>query len=748
MASLITNHQSRLYVAAKPCYTKQDCEFLNFRVLMNPISAFFVRNIIVVFFFYGLTFFAMGIALLLASRRQSVFRFARAILPLAAFGLLHGMHEWFEMYQKYAALTGGYTPSLFEEEFRLGLLGASFVALAAFGVALLNPDGSSWLRRYLPLIGMVLLWWAGIAVIAWRFQPSPTDLIAVGDALARYSLGIPGALLGTWALMAQQRTFREHNMPQFGRDLVWCATALFLFGVVGQIFVRPTLLAPTQILNSTLFLQWFGIPVQLFRAVMAAVMTFYMVHALRAFEVENQRRLEEALQAERSNRREVERLNGELRLSAQELAMMLSLSNDLAAPVALPERLSDALEAVVGSLTFPDAGMILLVDGEDGGMAVRAASGFPGEAADLRFPQAQALGKECITRVAAICKHEDGTIIELNLNAVTMGRKCFEQASPTVMLALPLHSGAQVTGSLVLARPEGQARSLPLEELQLMAGIARQLALSIENARLTWRAQRHEKLLAELLDQVVDAQEAERQRIARELHDATGQSLTAISLGLRGIGRLVEEQAPTVAAQLREVESYSTSALGELRRIMADLRPSQLDDLGLVAALRWYVQSYEQRRNVKAEFMMQGETVRLPAETETVLFRITQEALTNVAKHAEATRVVVRLTIAADAVAVEIEDNGKGFEADRIRHSEQPSLSGWGLVGMRERTRLLGGECTIQSTPGEGSRIRVRIPLAQSGNSEHLATNSRDFTTESTENTERQRGRRSTDYTD
>jgi len=207
----------------------------------------------------------------------------------------------------------------------------------------------------------------------------------------------------------------------------------------------------------------------------------------------------------------------------------------------------------------------------------------------------------------------------------------------------------------------------------------------------------------------------------------------------------VEEQAPTVAAQLREVESYSTSALGELRRIMADLRPSQLDDLGLVAALRWYVQSYEQRRNVKAEFMMQGETVRLPAETETVLFRITQEALTNVAKHAEATRVVVRLTIAADAVTVEIEDNGKGFEADRIRHSEQPSLSGWGLVGMRERTRLLGGECTIQSTPGEGSRIRVRIPLAQSGNSEHLATNSRDFTTE---NTERQRRRRSTDFTD
>ncbi|MEZ4831964.1 MAG: GAF domain-containing sensor histidine kinase [Caldilineaceae bacterium] len=626
---------------------------------MNPISAFFVRNIIVVFFFYGLTFFAMGVALLLASRRQSSFRFARAIQPLAAFGLLHGMHEWFEMYQKYAALTGGYTPSIFEEEFRLGLLGASFVGLAAFGVALLNSDGPSRIQRYLPLIGMVLLWWSGIAVVAWRFQPSAPDLIAVGDALARYSLGIPGALLGTWALMAQQRTFREHNMPQFGRDLVWCATALFLFGAVGQIFVRPTLLATTQILNSTLFLQWFGIPVQLFRAVMAGVMTFYMVHALRAFEVENQQRLEQALQAERKNRHEVERLNGELRLTARELAMMLSLSNDLAAPVGLPTRLAGALDAVVDSLVFPDAGMILLVNGDDGAMEVRAATGFQGEVEDLRFLQAQELGEQSITRSAAICRHADGQIIDLNLSAVTMGRQCFEYASPTTMLALPLHGGEQVTGSLVLVRPDGEARSLPFEELQLMAGIARQLALSIENARLMWRAQRHEKLLAELLDQVVDAQEAERTRIARELHDATGQSLTAISLGLLGIGRLVEDQAPTVATQLREVESYSTNALGELRRIIADLRPSQLDDLGLTAALKWYVQSFEQRCDLKAEFVTQGEPVRLPAETETVLFRITQEALTNVAKHAEASHVTVRLISEPDAVIVEIEDDGR-----------------------------------------------------------------------------------------
>lgn len=677
---------------------------------MNPISAFFVRNIIVVFFFYGLTFFVMGLALLLASRRQSEFRFAAAIRPLAAFGILHGLHEWYEMYQKYAALTGGYIPSLWDEMARLVLLSTSFVALVAFGVALLNPSDTDPRRRYLPLLGMVILWTLGTAIVAWRFQPATIDLIAVADALARYSLGIPGALLGTWALMAQQRTFREHNMPQFGRDLVWCAAALFLFGV-GQIFVRPTLLIPTQLISSTLFLQWFGIPVQLFRAAMAVVMTFYMVHALRAFEVENGRRLEQALLAERRTRHEVERLNSELRLTARELSLLLGLSNVLTAPLTLQERLSSVLVEIVRSLAFPDKGMILLVGREGEVIDERAITGFNADAADPVHALARRLGEQPIATGKAVCIHEDGQIIEFTLEAVVIGEQCWHYLSPTTLIALPLQSRQGVTGSLVLARPETARRPLPLEELQLMAGIARQLALSIENARLTWRAQRHEKLLADLLDQVVDAQEAERIRIARELHDATGQSLTAISLGLRGIGRLVEEQAPTVAAQLREVESYSTNALAELRRIIADLRPSQLDDLGLVAALRWYVQAYQQRRGVEAEFILQGEPARLPAETETVLFRITQEALTNVAKHAEATQVTVTLETEPTQVAVTIADNGRGFDPDDVLQNERPHTSGWGLLGIRERTRLIGGVCTIHSTPGQGSRIRVTIPL-------------------------------------
>jgi len=502
---------------------------------VNPVSAFFVRNIIVVFFFYGLAFFVLGLALLFAARRRSEFHFVHAIRPLAAFGILHGLHEWYEMYQKYATLTGGYIPSFWDESLRLAILVASFVGLLAFGIGLLTPASSAAWRGYAAIGGMLALWGGALLLIYARFALPPEEMVAVADVLSRYSLGIPGAALGAWALMTQQRTFRAHNLPQFGRDLVWCAAALLLYGVVGQIFVRPTLLVSSQLLSSTNFLQWFGIPVQLFRAAMAAVLAYYMTRALRAFEVESQRRLEQALLAERRIGQEREQLNVEL--------------------------------------------------------------------------------------------------------------------------------------------------------------------------------QEQKALLAELLDRLVETQEVERQRIARELHDATGQSLTAISLGLRGVQRVLQDRDAATAGQLRELESFSTGALGELRRIIADLRPHQLDDLGLIPALRWYTQSFQARRGIACEFQLVGEANRLPPETETVIFRIVQEALTNVARHAQAQRATVCLENQPDAVVVRVRDDGQGFDTAALGH-RRPVRSGWGLLGIQERARLLGGRCAIESSPGQGTQVQVWIPLS------------------------------------
>lgn len=483
---------------------------------MNPISAFFVRNIIVVFFFYGLAFFAMGLALALANRHSSEFRFALAIVPLAAFGILHGIHEWVEMFQKIAALSTGYAPTVWDETVRLMLLVASFLMLLAFGFILLSPDHSPRRRVWLPVAAMFGLWLLAVAAVAVLTKPVSSTLVAEADVLARYSLGIPAAVLGAWALMAQQRTFREHAMPQFGRDLVWATTALVLYGVVGQIFVRQTPLVPSTIVNSTLFLQWFGIPVQLFRALTAAVMAIFIMRALNAFELENQRRLDAANQA---------------RLKA--------------------------------------------------------------------------------------------------------------------------------------------------------------------------------------LNQVVSAQEGERQRIARELHDATGQSLTALGLGLRGLEKRLENEEttdPVLVGQVRELKSFSTNALGELKDIIADLRPAILDDMGLAAALKWYVQAYEKRRAIQTSLVLLGTPVRLPSEIETVLFRINQEALTNIAKHSAATHVTVTLEFQPAQVRLIVQDDGRGFNSDQVLQRTNPG-AGWGLLGMKERASLIGGQVDIQSEPGHGTRITTMVPL-------------------------------------
>jgi signal transduction histidine kinase len=692
---------------------------------MNPISAFFVRNIVVVFFFYGLAFTAMGLALALASRRTSEFRFAQAIRPLAAFGILHGIHEWVEMFQKVATLTGGYTPTVPQEAVRLALLIASFLMLLAFGLLLLSPEATERRRVFLPILGMTGLWALSVLVAAVALRSPPDEIIALGDVLARYSLGVPAALLGTWALMAQQRTFHQHGMPQFGRDLVWCATALFLYGVIGQFFVRQTPLVPSTFINSTLFLQWFGIPVQLFRGVTAAILAFYMTRALNAFELESQRRLEEAnqarlsaqaaaLEAERRISREMERLNEELRLTAHELSLLLNLSNLLAAPIGLQLRLHSALEEIVRSLNFPDSGIILLGRQETRTLYVQASIGFSPtddtQSEESAYVAALDLGEQCVLNATAKCLHADGTLIEFSLEAGLEEQECRRFPSPITMLGLPLSVRQQVIGSIVLGQTKvDPEKSLAFDEFRLILGIVRQLGLSIENARLYQEAQEREGMLAELLHQVVGAQEAERQRIARELHDATGQSLSAIALGLRGVESMLESDRPVAVEQVRELKSFSTNALGELRQIIADLRPSQLDDLGLVAALQWYAQEFERHYAIRTDFIMKGNRSRLPPEYETVLFRITQEALNNVAKHAHASQTSVKLEIYPAQACVTIQDNGRGFDPEKtLRHNRR---AGWGLLGIQERALLLGGRYEIDSKPGSGTLIRVTVPL-------------------------------------
>ena len=226
-------------------------------------------------------------------------------------------------------------------------------------------------------------------------------------------------------------------------------------------------------------------------------------------------------------------------------------------------------------------------------------------------------------------------------------------------------------------------------------------ALDEANAQLRER----EAARGELLRKVIAAQEDERKRIARELHDETSQSLAVLAIGLEAAqdamrnGRL---------PHLDEVKAVAVRTLEDVHRLILDLRPSVLDDLGLLSAIRWYADRTLEARGiaVRCEF---AELRRLPPEMETALFRICQEAMSNVARHAQATRVLIQVGIEGERVRVEIEDDGKGFdlEAAAQREGRRP----WGLMGIRERAEIFGGTATIDAAPGQGTRVEVILPL-------------------------------------
>jgi two-component system CheB/CheR fusion protein len=219
-----------------------------------------------------------------------------------------------------------------------------------------------------------------------------------------------------------------------------------------------------------------------------------------------------------------------------------------------------------------------------------------------------------------------------------------------------------------------------------------------------------EQLRYQVLSRIVAAQEDERRRVSRELHDQMGQNLAALMVGLEALKANFAE-APPALDRLRELQELANGLSQEVHSLAWELRPPALDDLGLHTALQRYVEQWSERSGVAVDWHTNGFTSRrLPSEVETTLYRVVQEALTNVLKHAQASRVSVILRIAADNVLVIVEDNGKAFDAEFTMQTLDPSYK-LGLVGMRERVLLVNGTLNIESVPGHGTTMYVRIPL-------------------------------------
>jgi signal transduction histidine kinase len=683
---------------------------------MDSISTFFADNLVSIFFLYGLAFFSMGLVVLLESGRASEFRFARAMLPLALFGLLHGAHEWYEMFQLIAAAKSGHVPGAWEEGIRVALLVISFLCLAAFGARLLpraedRPQSS--LRLVLFLGG---IWVASVGVVYLLFRPPAKAMIVSADVLSRYSLAIPGALLAAWALLRERRDFHARGMSRYGQGLLWAGLAFVIYGVVGQVFTRPSLVFPSQYINTTLFLRTFGIPVQVLRGLAAIAIAFTLAAALRAFEQESRIRLARAnklrleaqraaLEAQERRADEVEALNVQLQATAQELSAMVEMSRILASTMDLGRLLQNSLERIVLSFEGAYCSLISLRQ-LDGRLKLAGVHRQPGAPEGNTEPELVAAAAKAVEKEGPVGAAWDGQVGALGADSFAGGRSYRT-------LGVPLRAQERTLGGLALAAL-WQETSLRAEELNLLNAFAQQIATSVENAQLYGMLRQREGELEDLVRQLVNAQEGERQRITRELHDETGQKLTALAIGLAAVeANLASEDVRGAGSLVRNLRGVADLAITELRKVMTNLRPSQLDDLGLVPTLRWYLREHAERHpGLRLELEADQLTRRLPSSVETVLFRVTQEALSNVVRHAHATLVTVTLAQERNGVRLEVKDDGVGFDASAIGvPSPQARASGWGLVGMRERVALAGGEFAVHSKLGHGTRVTVELPL-------------------------------------
>src|SRR5512140_1357820 len=267
-------------------------------------------------------------------------------------------------------------------------------------------------------------------------------------------------------------------------------------------------------------------------------------------------------------------------------------------------------------------------------------------------------------------------------------------------LTRPLVALTRAADRLAAGDLDAPMPALAEDEVGRLGAALERMRLALKEARdqLELRVAERTAQVRQLLGKVITAQEHERRRVARELHDETTQTLAALVMKLRARSGLSEETALAV------------STLDAVHRLIVDLRPSVLDDLGLRSAIAWYADRHLRAHGIAVRCEFNGLDRRLPPEHETAIFRIVQEAITNIDKHAKAETVLIQTALRDEALTVDVEDDGAGFDGANFATPDGAG-HGWGLLGMRERVEMLGGTLRIDSARGEGTHLALRVPL-------------------------------------
>lgn len=278
-------------------------------------------------------------------------------------------------------------------------------------------------------------------------------------------------------------------------------------------------------------------------------------------------------------------------------------------------------------------------------------------------------------------------------------------------LSVPLRSKDTVLGVLNVA--SRSPHRFTKDDMHLLHAIGDQVGVAIEQAELYEKLRKERENYRRLARHMLIAQEEERGRVARELHDETGQSLTGLSLNMQALLNIANASNfgdAEFKAKLEKAHNITLQLNSEISNIMKSLRPTALDSLGLGPAIHQYADNRLQSIGINVSVEHEGMEERLPPEVEFGLYRIAQSSITNIALHSQAKNAVISVQCTSDELIMQIEDDGKGFDASRPIEVDE-SGRGRGLFGMKERASLLSGTCDIQSQPGKGTRIVVKVPV-------------------------------------
>lgn len=392
----------------------------------------------------------------------------------------------------------------------------------------------------------------------------------------------------------------------------------------------------------------------------------------------------------------------------QQLAILNAISTTVNKSLNLQELLKHALNEVV-RLTEVDVGAVFLLEGVLGKLELAACQGLSPEAAHLASEMGM-LDSSC----GGIMERGEVVVVPDIRNFRGKRARSLKKEHLASLMHVPLMAKGSTLGSLCLGTRK-PVEYTPEEE-ELLTAIGSQIAVAVENARLYAEVQQKEQIRGELFNKAISAQEDERKRIARELHDETSQTLTAMLFSLDEASECSE--VSEVHQRLGQLRGLTEHTLDGVHKLIFDLRPSMLDHLGLVPALRVYAESRLVEQGVRVVVDETSAPRRLEPELETAVFRVVQEAINNVARHAAARNVWIQLNFSHHSLTVTIEDDGIGFEPSSIQATPGSlrglaGLRGLGLMGMRERLELLGGELEITSLPGQGTELVITVPLSE-----------------------------------